>query len=233
MHHEMMAGPSGTFIGHLVPGLVLIAIALWWISEYFFKNPSGQKQLLEQTLFIPFLKILVLPIAVFLEIPSSDWYPMDWVMGWHHITIYIAFALSGTVDILAHKNILSSRSTYFAFAGANLIGVLLFWGHGTGPGVEGTCHSIIVFLFFGISFFTILEPIKPEWNFNWYRIGAVLSLGVWMCISAFLIFKSGWDMNDHVREAFVWLHLSWMLLAVTTLTVAACIFAERRWNKSK
>ncbi len=228
----MMAGPSGTFIGHLIPGLVLIALALWWISEEFFKGPSDQKGSLERGLFIPIMKILILPVATFLEIPGSDWYLMDWVMGWHHITIYIAIALSGVVDILASKKVLSARSTYFAFAGANFIGALIFFGHGTGPGVEGTCHYIILYLFLAISFFTILEAIKPDWNFKWYRIGAVIGLGVWMGISAFLIFKTGWDLHDHVREAFVWLHFSLMLLAVSTLTVGIFIFTERRW-KSK
>ncbi len=231
MHHEMMAGPSGTFIGHLIPGLALIAIGLWWVSEMYFKGPYGKNDSIERSLVFPILKILLLPVALFLEMPSDDWYLMDWAMGWHHITIYMAFALSGIVDLLARKDILSSRATYFAFAGANLIGVLLFYGHGTGPGVEGTCHSIIVFLFFVISLFTLIEFMKPEWNFAWYRIGALLGLGVWMCISAFLIFKMGWDLHDHVREAFVWLNFSWMILGVATLTVALSIIAEKRWKK--
>jgi hypothetical protein len=230
MNHEMMAGPSGTFIGHLIPGLVLVALALWWISEQFFKGPSGKKDALERTLIIPIIKLVALPIAIFVEIPGSDWYPMDWVMGWHHITIYIAFALSGVVDILEKKDVMSTRATYFAFAGANLIGLIIFAGHGTGPGVEGTCHSIIVYLFFLISFFAILEGIKPNIDLKWYRIGAVLGLGLWMCISAFLIFKTGWNLHDHVKEAHVWLHFSWMLLALSTFTVGAAIVVERRWE---
>ena len=228
MHHEMMAGPSGTFIGHLIPGLVLIALVLWWIADIFFRGTRKPGDALERTLHIPVVKLLAVFVAVYFEIPDSTWYPMDWLMGWHHITVYIAFALSAVVDFLAHKKILSARATLLAFSGASMIGALLFYGHGTGPGVEGTCHAIIMFLFFSISFFTLLEAINPEWKFDWYRIATTIGLGVWMCISAWIIFKSGWDLHDHVKEAHVWLLFSWMVLAVATLTTCTFILASRK-----
>lgn len=237
MMGEMMAGPSGTFNGHFIPGLIFIFLALWWLADTLIKGPHRLNEPLERTIYVPIIKFLVLPFAFIFEVPNSTWYPMDWVMGWHHFTTYIAFALSGVVDLLAIRKILTARSTYLAFGGACLIGALLFFGHGTDPGVEGTTHSIVMMLFALIGFFSIIEPLKPGLNLKWYRIGSTLSLGVWMCIIAWIHFKSGWDLHDHVRVAHVWLRFSWMILAVTTLTVMANIFIEARWqnklNESK
>lgn len=230
MNHEMMAGPSGTFTGHFGPGIVFIFLALWWIFDIMYKGLRKPGSALERSLFIPTLKIVGLFVGGFLEIPNSGWYPMDWVMGWHHTTVYMAFALSGVVDILARKDILTARATYLAFAGASFIGGLLFLGHGIGPGVEGTCHSIVMILFFSVSIFTVLEVVCPDWNFEWFRIASKLGLGTWFCITAWAIFRSGWDLHDHVKEAHVWLLFSWMILGVATFTTFASILANKKWG---
>ncbi len=224
----MMAGPSGTFIGHFGPGIVFFLVAIWWLIDIFINGSRKPGEPLERTLHITILKFSALVVGGFLEMPDSSWYPMDWVMGWHHITVYMAFALSGVVDILARKGILTSRATYLAFAGACFIGGLLFLGHGIGPGVEGTCHVLVMVLFFSVSTFTVLEVVFPDWNFEWFRIATKLSLGVWFCITAWALFRSGWDLHDHVKEAHVWLLFSWMVLAVATFTTFTFILASRK-----
>lgn len=98
MNHEMMVGPSGNFLGHFAPGLIFIALGLWWLAELIFRGPRKPGELLERTIQVPLLKFVVLVIAGYIEMPNSGWFPMDWVMGWHHITVYLAFALSGVVD---------------------------------------------------------------------------------------------------------------------------------------
>jgi len=231
-HEMMMGGPSGTFIGHFGPGLVFIVLGLWWIIEMSLNGARKENDPIERTIYLPLIKIFALFVGGFFEIPNSTWFPMDWVMGWHHTTVYMAFALSGVVDLLARKEILSQRTTYVAFAGACLIGALLFFGHGIGPGVEGTCHTIVMLLFFIVGLFTIIEAIKPSWNLEWFRFGAMISLGVWFCITAWLLYLSGWDLYDHVREAQVWLLFSWMILAVTTLTTFSSIVVKARWRRA-
>lgn len=231
MAGEMITGPSGTFIGHFGPGLVFLALGLWWITEMILKGSKNENQPIERSVILPYLKITALFVGGYFEIPNNGWFPMDWVMGWHHTTVYIAFALSGIVDLLNRKEILTRQATYFAFSGACLIGSLLFFGHGIGPGVEGICHTIVMLLFFMIGFFTVLEAIKPSWGFEWFRFGAIISLGVWFCITAILLYLSGWDLYDHVREAQVWLLFSWMILAVTTFTTITSMVAKARWRK--
>ncbi len=229
MNHDIMIGPSGTFIGHFGPGIVFIALGLWWIGELIFKGPKNPGEPIERSLIIPVLKLFSLLIGGSLEMPNSGWLPMDWVMGWHHITVYFAFALSGIVDIMARKEILSARATHLAFAGASLIGALLFFGHGIGPGVEGIAHTIVMIMFFSISFFIILELVKPDWHFEWYRIAAMIGLGIWMCTTAWMLFMSGWDLHDHISEAHVWLRFSWVILFITTFSTSASILVAKRW----
>lgn len=222
MNQDMTAGPSGTFVGHLAPGIVFTIWGLWWMWELVASGrPRRPGEPVERTLFPPALKILAVLVALPLELPNSGWRPMDWVMGWHHITGYMGFALSGLVDIAARRGALSHRATYFALAGAAVNGAVLFYGHGNAPGVEGTAHNILMLMFISVAVFSLLEIAAPSWPFEWFRIGSMIGLGLWLSITAWILFRSGWDMHDHVRVGHVWLRFSWMIMVVATITTVA------------
>lgn len=224
----MMAGPSGTFIGHLAPGIVFTLWGLWWLWELVSSGqPRQPGEPVERTLFPTALKILAVLIALPLEMPNAGWRPMDWVMGWHHITGYLGFGLSGIVDLLARRGLLSARATYLALAGAAFNGAILFYGHGNAPGVEGSAHTILMMMFFAVGIFCILETAAPSWRLEWFRIGSMIALGAWLSITSWILFRSGWDLADHVREGHVWLRYSWMLMVVAALTTAASIRVGR------
>lgn len=218
----MMGGPSGTFVGHLVPGVVFTLWGLWWLWEIAVRGPARRPhEPVERTLFPPGLKIIAFVVALPLELPNAGWEPMDWVMGWHHITGYLGFALCGLVDLAARKGWLSHRATYFALAGAAFNGAILFYGHGNAPGVEGSAHNILMMLFFAVGIFALLEVAAPSWPLEWFRIGSMIALGLWLSLTAWMLFRSGWDLQDHAREGHVWLRLSWMIMGVATLTTVA------------
>ena len=224
-----MAGPSGTFIGHLIPGLVFTIWGVWWLWELAGSGrPREVGEPVERTLFPTSLKILAVLIAFPLEIPNAGWEPMDWVMGWHHITGYIGFGLSGVVDLLARRGLLTSRATYLALAGAAFNGAILFYGHGNSLGVEGSAHDILMMMFFAVGIFCLLETAAPSWRLEWFRIGSMIGLGCWLTITSWLLFRSGWDLTDHVREGHVWLRFSWMIMTVAAITTAASIRVHRR-----
>lgn len=228
MQHEMAAGPSGTFVGHLAPGIVFTIWGLWWLGELVGSgDPRRAGEPVERTLFPPVLKILAVVVALPLELPNAGWRPMDWVMGWHHITGYIGFGLSGLVDLAARRGALSPRATYIALAGAAFIGAILFYGHGNPPGVEGTAHNLLMLMFFAVGVFSLLEAAAPSWPFEWFRIGSMIGLGLWLSITAWILFRSGWDLQDHVREGHVWLRFSWMIMAVATITTLASAKVSR------
>lgn len=223
-----MAGPSGTFIGHLIPGIVFTAWGLWWLWELVGSGRAREVgEPVERTLFPTTVKILALLIAIPVEIPNAGWRPMDWVMGWHHITVYIGFALSGLVDLAARRRLLSARATHIALSGAVFSGAILFYGHGNAPGVESTSHDILTMMFVSVGVFSLLESAAPSWRLEWFRIGSMIGLGVWLSITAWILFRSGWDMQDHVRAGHVWLRFAWMIMTVATITTLASILVHR------
>jgi hypothetical protein len=229
MAQEMMAGPSGTFIGHLTPGIAFTIWGLWWLWELVGSGrPRESGEPVEPSFFPTALKLLAVAVALPLELPNAGWRPMDWVMGWHHITGYIGFGLSGMVDLAARRGLLSARATYIALAAAAVNGAILFYGHGNAPGVEGTAHNLLMLMFFAVAVFCLLEIAAPSWRFEWFRIGSMIGLGAWLSITAWILFQSGWDMHDHVREGHVWLRFSWMVMVVATLTTLASIRVHRK-----
>lgn len=213
MDHEMMAGPSGTFVGHLIPGIAFTIWGLWWLAESLL-TPRVPGEAVERSIVPSSLKIIAVVIALPLEMPNSGWDPMDWVMGWHHITGYAAIALSGVVDFAARRGRLTKEATYPALAAAMFVGAILFFGHGNAPGVEGTAHSILTLSFVSVGIFAIVEAALPGRGLEWFRTGAMIALGCWLSITAWILFRSGWDMADHAREGQVWLALVWMLMVV-------------------
>jgi hypothetical protein len=220
----MMAVASGSFVGHLAPGIVFTLWGLWWLLELVGSGrPRELGEPLERTLVPTALKLLAVAVALPLELPNAGWRPMDWVMGWHHITGYLGFGLSGVIDLLARRGLVSARATYLALAGAAFNGAVLFYGHGNAPGVEGSAHNILMMMFFAVGVFSILETAAPSWRFEWFRIGSMIALGAWLSITAWILFQSGWDLADHAREGHVWLRFSWMIMSVTAITTAASI----------
>ena len=228
MEHDVVGGASGTFIGHLIPGVVFTIWGLWWLWELVGSGRAREPgEPVERTIFPTSLKITAFLVALPLELPNSGWEPMDWIMGWHHITGYMGFALSGVVDLAARRGLLSHRATYLALAAACFNGALLFYGHGNEPGVEGVAHTILMMMFISVGVFLILEVALPEWRLEWFRIGAMIGLGGWLTLSSWILFQSGWDLGDHAREGHVWLRLSWMLMAIATVTTMASIRVRR------
>ena len=224
----MMPGPSGTFIGHLIPGILFAIWGLWWLWELVGTGRAREVgEPVERTLALPTLKILAVFIASPLEMPNAGWRPMDWVMGWHHITGYIGFGLCGLVDLAARRGLLSARATHIALAGAVFNGAILFYGHQNTPGVEGTAHDILMTMFVSVGVFGLLEIAAPSWRLEWFRIGSMIGLGAWLSITAWILFRSGWDMQDHARVGHVWLRFCWMIMPVATITTLASILARR------
>lgn len=61
----MMAGPSGTFVGHLTPGIVFTIWGLSWLWELVGSDrPRGVADLVQRTLFTALLKIVAALIVL-------------------------------------------------------------------------------------------------------------------------------------------------------------------------
>ena len=93
------------------------------------------------------LKIALPLIVAWFEIPNRGWEPAHALQGWQHITMYVSFALTGTVDLLVRRDVMTPRASHLAFAGALTIAGLLFIGHGGHGGVPGVAHLLLALLF--------------------------------------------------------------------------------------
>ena len=127
------------------------------------------------------------------------------------------------MDLAARRGLLSARATYFALAGAAINGAILFYGHGNALGVEGAAHDLLMTMFFALAAFLVLETIAPTRRLEWFRVGSMIGLGAWLSITAWILFRSGWDMHDHAREGHVWLRFSWMIMTVAAITTLSSI----------
>lgn len=215
-----LSGPSGTLEGHLLPGLLLLVWSVVWaMREIRSKGPRSVGEPMEPGVVIPSIKILTLFVAGWIEMPNAGWSPTSYVMGWHHITIYMGYALSGIVDLLHLRGRLSHRATYLAFAGASLNAAFIFASHGNHGGVESTSHLLLAGVWGVTGLLAVVEVAWPGRGLHWLRIGSMAGVGAWLAVIGWLLFLSGWDLVDPTRVAWVFPIFSWTLLAVALVGV--------------
>jgi len=227
MHH--MEAASGTFWGHGFPGTLFIVWALYWIGQAIARGgaPPPERTLESGSVFSA-LKIVLAAAGVFIEIPGEGWYPQDVMMSWQHVAMYTVFGLTGVVDLLARRGLLSAQSTHAAYAGAMANAGLLFWGHSTHGGVEGTIHAILAVTFFAVSALAMLEIVRPSEGLRWGRIGMQIALGGWFLAGAWIIYRSGWNLSDSVSQGWAYTAFSLTATGAAVFTLAALLAARVR-----
>lgn len=220
---------SGTFWGHALPGSLLLAWAAYWIGLSALRRGSPDaSRTLEPSALLPAVKIGLAAVGVWIEIPGQGWYPMDVMMNWQHVTMYSVFGLTGVVDLLARAGRISPQSTFVAYAAAMANAGFLFWGHSSHGGVEGTIHMILALVFFSVAAVAIAEAVRPSGGLRWGRIGAQVLLGTWFIVGAWIIYRSGWDLDDPVRQGWTYTVFSWTAVAAAAVTLASRFLAGAR-----
>lgn len=227
--HSAAAELSSTFEGHVLPGAMFLIWALYWIGQAFTRSGGGGgNRSLETGLFLPVAKIVLPLIGVWVEIPGQGWYPDDVVMSWQHVTMYSVFALTGVVDLLARRGVVSAQATYLAFAAAHANAGFLFMGHSAHGGVEGLVHALLAWAFFVVAGLAVLEIALPAARLEWMRIGAQLVVGSWFIVGGWILYRSGWDLAAPFNEGWSSMAFSWLVAAVVVVTVGVRILAGTR-----
>jgi hypothetical protein len=226
MHADVL--PS-TFLGHVLPGCAFIAWALYWAVHAIVGGQNGPPSVsLEQTVFLPVFKVTVALVGVWVEIPGEGWYPQDVMMSWQHVTMYSVFGLSGVVDLMARRGLLSSGATYVAYAAAMVNSGFLFWAHSSHGGVEGLVHLVLALAFFFAAAVALVETLRPSAGLAWGRIGAQLVLGSWFVVGGWILYRSGWDLADPARMGWTYMAFSWTAIGGSVVTVGARLAAGAR-----
>lgn len=221
--HDAAAG-SGTLPGHLIPGLLFLCWGLCWAAQALSaRGRAAPGEPLEAGLFVPIAKLAVLPIGTWFEMPGPGWYPMDQVMGWSHITIYMGFALSGLVDLLHRSGRIGPAATYIAFGGGALNAAFLFVTHGNHLGVETTAHTLLGVAFAASGVAALAEAARPHPLLRWLRTAAMTVVGSWFMVVGWMLFRSRWDLADPLSVLWVFPIFSWTVLAVSLGLVVAYV----------
>lgn len=225
MDHQMdqmagmaeMLGGGGTYIGHVLPGLGLMLIAaIWLIQDFRGTDGAGANasdRPIQSGLLLPWFKIIVSAMGIWMEIPGKGWYPMDVMMGWQHATVHSAIFVSGLTDLLHLKGRLSARATYIAWGGAMLVGAAIFLGHGNHDGMSTMAHLLLGGLFFSSALLALLEGFVMP-GLRSLRQAAVMATGGWLAVIGWIIFASGWDPMSMISTSWVWTMFCWNGLAV-------------------
>jgi hypothetical protein len=217
-----------TFQGHVLPGSMFILWALLWVGQRLYRRDETVSATLEWGALVPILKIVLPLIGVWVEIPGERWGPTATLMSLQHVTMYSAFALTGVVDLLAHRGLLSAASTYVAFAAAQFNAGFLFWGHAIHGGVDGVVHRILAGAFFVVAGVAILEARRPMAGLGWLRIGAQLVLGGWFILGAWVLYLSGWELDNPVNEGRSSMIFSWLVMVASVVVVSAWVYSAQR-----
>lgn len=211
----------GTFLGHLLLGLFLAGWALIWLAEELFGSSRPSEAPLERGPILPALKVTLPLIVAWFELPNSGWPPAHALLGWQHITMYVAFALTGVVDFLVRGGRLPWHAGHVAYAAALLNAGILFLGHGAHGGVPGVAHTLLAILFVAAAGLAVMERARHGVGLEWYRFVSLLALGAWLMTISWVLYRSGWDMADPVREGWTYLLFSWNAIVVAVVLTGA------------
>jgi hypothetical protein len=217
-----------TFEGHVLPGSMFILWALMWMAQRLAQGDDiARARTLESSHYIPMLKIVLPLVGVWVEIPG-DWDIQSRLMSFQHVTMYSAFALTGVVDLLAYRNLLPAGATYIAFAAAQFNAGFLFWGHAIHGGVDGVVHRILASSFFVVAALAVSEAVRPSVGRGWLRIGAQLVLGGWFILGAWVLYLSGWELDNPINEGRSSMLFSWLVIGVAVLVVGGRVLSGTR-----
>ena len=220
MDMEMGMKLTGSFKGHVLPGVMFLVWALWWTGELIFKrdNPNEPPGPMEASLLVPLGKVVVPLIGIWVELFRSGFVWGDGrINNFQHAMMYFGFVLAGVVDLLARRGLVSNRLTYFAFAGAAANAGFLFAGHGHMGGLADTVHYLLILLFYAAAVVAIAELFLPSWGLKWVRIALVFLLGTWLIQIAYMLYAFGYDLHGHYPHMKAHLFFTWHLFGVAVL----------------
>jgi hypothetical protein len=223
-----------TFEGHVLPGSMFILWALMWMGQRMIQGDDiARARSLESTLYIPILKVVLPLIGVWVEIPGENWGPTTTLMSLQHVTMYSAFVLTGVVDLLAYKKLLPSASTYIAFAMAQTTAGYLFWSHAIHGGVDTRVHRILASAFFVVAAIAVSEAVRPSVGRGWIRIGAQLVMGGWFILGGWVLYLSGWELDNPVNEGRSSMIFCWLVMLVSVMVIAGWLVARRATTRQE
>eukprot|EP00891_Asterochloris_glomerata_P005086 jgi/Astpho2/5086/Aster-08022 len=244
----------GDFLGHVLPGAFFLTWGSYWLGMVFWRYlkatarapftsrawhefPCARARMLE-----PWLKICLTFIGITFELWSGEPYlKMSRLYGedgrfvehdlvdWQHSAMYLAFLLSGIVDLLCHYADMPSGIDHASLSMAVLVEGLLFAFHlqahrSEGAQLDVRVHTLLVITILCTFVVIVGETCRP----NSFLLAAarpmlIIMQGIWLVQVAHILYRDNmqWDPDYHGSAMFVpvvyvtW----WMFVMVLSLTV--------------
>lgn len=211
----------GSFIGHAIPGLFFIIIALWWIPNMLWKYFEARRKnrQFKSTAVFPcrcccgklkngpteaYVKILFVVLGTCVEggkgikdyVVDND----DYQNNLQHATMILMFGLNAVMDILLHYNFpVPPNSDYITMALAIASEGLLFKFHLHGrTDLDVLVHTLLVYTLVASTASVLLEM-----KFR-HSIMAALSRPYFTIVQGTWFWQTGWILYPPFPWSFVW-----------------------------
>ena len=158
-----------------------------------------------------------------------------------HITMYLGFALSGIVDILALFIEVPRHTSKIFLSIAFFLEGLLFWFHANSrPDLDLMVHHLLTYAIFACAGFAALRMWQP---FNLFvNTGLSFSMllqGVWFIHLGVVLYIQKWNMEDHRGIMFTAACYSWYIvgimffLLVMYILMLACLRVSVKYRQCR
>uniref|UniRef100_A0AAA9SW43 Transmembrane protein 45A n=1 Tax=Bos taurus TaxID=9913 RepID=A0AAA9SW43_BOVIN len=244
----------GDFKGHVLPGVFLITLGIWWttkcVLKYAFKNQKQTSYFDPKALFcrMEMLEGIVLVGMALIGMLSGQFIPggphlilynykeNQWVrlLDWHHFTIYLFFGLLGVTNILCS----TIRSLPPSFSKLMLLNALfveafVFYNHTHGREVlDIFVHNLLFLAICLTALITFMELfIQAKITVELLRTSLFLLQGSWFWQMAFVLYPINgnppWDLMDHNNIMFLTICFCWHYAIAIIITGAIYAFVTR------
>nr|XP_019826088.1 PREDICTED: transmembrane protein 45A isoform X3 [Bos indicus] len=244
----------GDFKGHVLPGVFLITLGIWWttkcVLKYAFKNQKQTSYFDPKALFcrMEMLEGIVLVGMALIGMLSGQFIPggphlilynykeNQWVrlLDWHHFTIYLFFGLLGVTNILCS----TIRSLPPSFSKLMLLNALfveafVFYNHIHGREMlDIFVHKLLVLVVFSTGVIAFMELFaQTSITVELLRTSLFLLQGSWFWQIGFILYPpSGgpaWDLMDHDNVMFLSICFCWHY--ATAISIVGAIYVFVTW----
>uniref|UniRef100_A0A8C2N2N8 Transmembrane protein 45A2 n=1 Tax=Cricetulus griseus TaxID=10029 RepID=A0A8C2N2N8_CRIGR len=218
----------GDFPGHILPGVLFFIVALWWSIKNILKHVCKQQkrssflftkefffrvEILEGIVFVGMSTVGIIGLYLVLgkrnQLPDKE-SQFVLVLHWHHLAIYVFFAMLGVTKILCFTiSSLPVSLVKLMLSNAFFVDAFIFYNHTYGRTMVDTFgHQLLSFAIFLAGLVAFIESLtKSNLILKLLRSSFTMLHGMWFLQVAFILYPQNrdhmWDLSDHSNVMFL------------------------------
>ncbi|XP_051047658.1 transmembrane protein 45A [Phodopus roborovskii] len=218
----------GDFPGHILPGVLFFIVALWWSIKIILKHVCKQQkrasflftkeffyraEILEGIVLVGMALVGIIGLYLVLgkrnKLPDKE-SQLALVLHWHHLAIYIFFAMLGGTKILCFTiSSLPVSLVKLMLSNAFFVDAFIFHNHTYDRTLVDTFgHQLLSFAIFLAGLVAFIEFLtKNNVILELLRSSLTMLHGMWFLQVAFILYPKNrdhaWDLSDHSNVMFL------------------------------